>query len=391
MRAARLPGAVGICLIFAGSVSAAPAAQEYVVTASEVEVRSGPSKQYYATDRLQKGQTVAVLKEENGWLAIKPPPGSFSWVNDRLIEQNGPYVYVKAPDTPLRVGSRIYGDPPSVQQVKVQPGTQLYVIGKKEVSPTDGTWLPVLPAAQEIRYLPADAARPVTVAAAASPPPAVPPAVPTPAVNARWLQALQVEATGNLNEAIRLYSELSRDVSATDPRLAQECAGRARWLRDGTRDLVAQAPTAPNTNIWGRTVPAPPDFTGQPPPGKSTSQYTYAKDSTTPAAARLTSLQPAATNPPNPVPPSNPVSPSSGTPQWSGAGRLYRAAFAIENHVAYAFEPGTAGQTRIYVTAYPGLNLEPYVHYGVNLYGSMAYDARLRAYHLVATHVTRLP
>ena len=54
----------------------------------------------------------------------------------------------------------------------------------------------------------------------------------------------------------------------------------------------------------------------------------------------------------------------------SGPGRLSRASFFIDGKQAYVL---TQGQLWIYVTALPGLNLEPYVNRTVNLYGLIAY------------------
>src|SRR5436190_12691240 len=56
---------------------------EMTIVVPEVEVRSSPTTKYYATSKLRQGDRVLVLKdckEQPGWLVIKPPPGSFSWV-----------------------------------------------------------------------------------------------------------------------------------------------------------------------------------------------------------------------------------------------------------------------------------------------------------------------
>src|SRR5437764_628302 len=63
------------------------------VTVPEAEVRCGPgdTPQMYVTSRLRKGDRVEVVKElDGGWLAIKPPTGSFSWINMRFAQQITP-------------------------------------------------------------------------------------------------------------------------------------------------------------------------------------------------------------------------------------------------------------------------------------------------------------
>src|SRR5262245_9545420 len=85
------------------------------VTANESEVRSGAgdSQQLYPTNRLVKGDTVEVVREqEGGWLAIKPPPGSFSWINSRFVQRIGntsSFVVNAHPDSkvPLLLGSSL--------------------------------------------------------------------------------------------------------------------------------------------------------------------------------------------------------------------------------------------------------------------------------------------
>src|SRR5262245_4278467 len=70
-----------------------PAPDAVLYTASvvplEAEVRCGPgnSPRLYPTNRLKKGDRVEVVRElQDGWLAIKPPPGSFSWINMRFLQ-----------------------------------------------------------------------------------------------------------------------------------------------------------------------------------------------------------------------------------------------------------------------------------------------------------------
>src|SRR5690242_1756801 len=86
MRPAHLMG--GMALIVACAVPAAGqvSTQDAVVTAPEVEVRSGPSPMFYVTSKLKNGARVRVVKEEGNYLAIVPPAGSFSWVNARFLD-----------------------------------------------------------------------------------------------------------------------------------------------------------------------------------------------------------------------------------------------------------------------------------------------------------------
>jgi uncharacterized protein YgiM (DUF1202 family) len=59
------------------------------VAVENAEVVAGPGQRFYATDRLTRGTQVEVYREEaSGWLAIRPPDGSFSWVPAEFIERS---------------------------------------------------------------------------------------------------------------------------------------------------------------------------------------------------------------------------------------------------------------------------------------------------------------
>jgi hypothetical protein len=130
----------------------------------EVEARSGPSKEFYATIKLRQGEKVQLVKENKeqpGWVAIKPPPGSFSWINAKFVKQT-PGSVIASVDTdeeaPVRPGSSLTNQPPNVEQVKVKRGTLLTILGQPMQSPT-GTWLMIMPTAKEVRYIPAEAVK----------------------------------------------------------------------------------------------------------------------------------------------------------------------------------------------------------------------------------------
>jgi uncharacterized protein YgiM (DUF1202 family) len=52
-------------------------------------VRCGPGDDHYATDELSRGTEIEVYRRaEGGWLAIRPPKSSFSWVAKRDVEHS---------------------------------------------------------------------------------------------------------------------------------------------------------------------------------------------------------------------------------------------------------------------------------------------------------------
>ena len=72
------------------------------VTGSAVNVRSGKSTQTYECGRLNVGDTVEVIGEEEGWAKIVPPPGSFSWIAMKYIAINA-----EAPTVGIVTGKNI--------------------------------------------------------------------------------------------------------------------------------------------------------------------------------------------------------------------------------------------------------------------------------------------
>ena len=74
-----------------GEASAQTLGRPATVATAEAEVRSGPSvdPKIYPTNKLHAGQQVEVLDQKEDWVAIKPPPGSFSWINRAKVEPLG--------------------------------------------------------------------------------------------------------------------------------------------------------------------------------------------------------------------------------------------------------------------------------------------------------------
>jgi len=152
---------------------------EVSIAVSTVEVRSGPATKYYPTAELHQGDRVVVLREikdQPGWLEIKPPKGSFSWVNAKSVKQvktaNGTYAYVDGPvaeSVSALIGSATLNARPNVQtKTGFMPGAIVMIVDKP-LSVDGETWLPVQPDPREVRYLPADAIVPPTVVTTTAP------------------------------------------------------------------------------------------------------------------------------------------------------------------------------------------------------------------------------
>jgi uncharacterized protein YgiM (DUF1202 family) len=327
------------------------------VSVNEVDVRSGPGGGFYATGRLRKGERVEIVREvDGGYLAIKPPPGSFSWINATFVERNGRYATVLGhPETPtpVRVGSALTSVEPTVEQVKVQRGSQVIIIGP-EVVHDDGVWLPIQPPPQELRFIPKDAVSMTAVVEnVANPPPsAVAPIQPVSGValanDTLWSQAEQAEHTGDTARAIQLYQLQAQQT--TDRDLQMRCYTRIQCLQQGNRGSTPPGyqPGVPSVAQTGdpRLAPVPPQ----------SQAVSYA-----------------------------PTSVAQGSPP----GRLRRAGFYIDNRPTYVLVD-SGERPLMYVTAQPGLSLETFVNQAVELFGQLSFRQDLRSNYIVVSQVRQL-
>ena len=123
------------------------------VTAENVPVRSGPGHSYYATDELSRGEEVEVYWEyENGWFAIRPPAGSFSWVPSKALrrEENERIAEIVEDQIPAQIGSQINNER-SATQVRLHVGELVTIQGSRKFG--NITWYKIEPPSGEFRWL----------------------------------------------------------------------------------------------------------------------------------------------------------------------------------------------------------------------------------------------
>jgi len=334
-------------------------------TVAEAEVRCGPSPVYYATSKLKAGTPVRVVAEkEGGWLAIEPPPGSFSWVNGRLLgEHSAKTAVVYAPEAPVLAGSALVDRQPDVVVAKLPRGSQVVILGEARVQADGSQWWPIMPQ-KELRYLRKEAVRaqtPVEAIGGAGPG-GVAPAVAATGVDALWVQAEQAREAGKVAEARQLYEACLRQPGLDETRRAR-CTERLQQLNAGQVVVQPIAPAPP-------AAPAsPPKVNMQPPTGTNPAPGTQGQA----VGYGVRTLDP-----------------QGATVSMTGPGRLRRAGFFIDGKQAYALED-SQGQLRMYVTAQAGLDLEPHINRNVNLAGMIVYHQQLRKDYILASQVMPLP
>src|SRR5262245_53130587 len=138
------------------------------IATSQAEVYSAPGgAAAFPTARLRYGESVLVIGESQtapGWLVIVPPPGSFSWIEARFVKPVVGYELIGIVDTgdpktlaPIMPGS--LNKEPSGVITRVATGTQLLLLDRPTSSSGGASWYPIVPVANEVRFVPSDAVR----------------------------------------------------------------------------------------------------------------------------------------------------------------------------------------------------------------------------------------
>ncbi len=150
-----------LCLGFAFSGVAVSRGDEVApYTAAVIEgdtpVHSGPGRNYYTTGRLRRGATVEVYRhDQGGWLAIRPPEGSFSLVGSRYLRAAGDELATVLEDhVGARVGSLESPDR-DVVQVRLSKGEQVQLLEPAPVTSPNSrqSWYMIAPPAGEFRWI----------------------------------------------------------------------------------------------------------------------------------------------------------------------------------------------------------------------------------------------
>jgi hypothetical protein len=274
-------------LLFAAPAFAAPEVRYVAADVAEVRALPSTAPTSYVTNRLRRGAAVEVVEAmDNGWVKVRPPQGSFSYINARFLEhvvKDLPNLVVTFDDKEVDVfvGSEaVANHRPTVRGVSLKRGAQVTSIGKP-IEDADGAWMPIEPPPGEVRYLPASALSPP----GPRPSPAVAPekgrgdagelvASSAPSANvppspeALWQQAARAEQQGQLAEAMRLY-RLVWEVARSNPNLAGQAHQRLCELQGragGPPTARLHAPVAARpAGLATSTFTAPPQPGGAAP------------------------------------------------------------------------------------------------------------------------------
>ena len=147
------------CLCAAFSIPQLPAADEPFLAAvigPNTCLRSGPGDSYYATNRVSVGEMLEVYYViDDQWCAVRPPAGSFTWVDARNVRIGKNQVgEVLINGVKARVGSEL-GNMCGAVQVVLDRGEKVFVFERVE-TPNDidtPVWYKIAPPAGEFRFI----------------------------------------------------------------------------------------------------------------------------------------------------------------------------------------------------------------------------------------------
>mgnify|MGYP001209315794 FL=1 len=405
-------------------------------------LRSGPGQEYYPTEVLKAGQIVEVYRHEaDGWCAIRPPEGSFSWVFTRYLELGADgLARAKEDQVPVVVGSRLK-NLQDVIQVHLKQG-ELVELLEEDTDPqriAKQVWCKIAPPSGEFRWVWGQDIRPVdavTQGAASSaamasddvsgsspgtasvptgpspssgsgshPSSSAPPAAPPGAV------AIPAGAGGLSPEDFR------RQFNQIALELAERVMGEPNgWqlqdLRGRTETLLGQAPDAAcrsearqvlarivrfmevqrqygEVALAGRSgTPKPNSSTGVAGPAAATADGRANQPPSAPAVASATA--PPTVSSGNPAPASG-ASPSPGqvpsqADRFDAVGRLSRVASTKPGAPTYALL-NAEGEVISYITPAPGINLHPFEGKWIGVNGVAGLMLEPRAKHVAVKQV----
>lgn len=123
---------------------------------NETSVFSEPTDEGYETLLLQQGESVEVHQvRPDGWCAIRPPIGSFSWVSGSYLNVGQSNIGVVTVDQlASRIGSQ-KGDICRTVQVQLKKGERLVLLEKVETPENTSSpiWYKIVPPSGEFRWI----------------------------------------------------------------------------------------------------------------------------------------------------------------------------------------------------------------------------------------------
>ncbi len=120
--------------------------------------RCGPGGDFYRTEALRHGQALDVyLETEDGWLGVRPPDDSFSWIpsEDVELDSRGETGTVTQDRSVVWIGTQLGRARQYRWQIQLPEGESVTVLGRSEREGPDGPmqWYRIVPPSGEFRWV----------------------------------------------------------------------------------------------------------------------------------------------------------------------------------------------------------------------------------------------
>ncbi|MDX1929388.1 MAG: hypothetical protein SFV81_22870 [Pirellulaceae bacterium] len=130
------------------------------VAVEQASLYAGPSSDFYPTGNIKRGTALEVyLRTGNGWLGVRPPQGSFSWVpaSQAYLLPGGRVIEITDANAVSWIGTELGSAKQYRWQVQLKVGEQLSVLGeatiKSDAADREALWYKVAPPAGEFRWI----------------------------------------------------------------------------------------------------------------------------------------------------------------------------------------------------------------------------------------------
>jgi hypothetical protein len=129
------------------------------VVARALEVFDAPTDAAFPTDRVARGDRLVVVRRgpEEGWLAVRPPPGALSWIDREAIEdEDGGRARVVVSRATVRSGAE-GARLPGAATVTLRQGAEVQLLDRPPLALRQGratrTLVAIAPPDGEVRYV----------------------------------------------------------------------------------------------------------------------------------------------------------------------------------------------------------------------------------------------
>ncbi|WP_165479913.1 SH3 domain-containing protein, partial [Clostridioides difficile] len=124
---------IGAVAVSVSSINAS-ALEKGTVTASALNIRSGPSSDCDKVAKLYKGKTVEILEKSNGWYKVRVSSSVVGWGSAKYISTSGSSEGTSSQNNPTSSGTTISGNGKvnvsSRLNVRSGAGTNYSLVGK---------------------------------------------------------------------------------------------------------------------------------------------------------------------------------------------------------------------------------------------------------------------